>query len=227
MAGEAIELSREKLFETLFIASSTLQELDQERQIRQRFSNAYEELHVLYRRKVEEVHEMATKCFSLHKELEDAQKTISDCDSALKESKRGLAVEKVQFENRLKDLARERARTGQQIQNVLEEEKSARQRVGELEKENGDLAAREALAIQRANELQKYHQAATNIAADQMSSEEMLSKKCKCWQVAAAYTTASPERSPRAAQRRTSERRVRRSNNRNCKGAMKNGDEIQ
>jgi hypothetical protein len=189
-AGEAIEVSRQKLFETRYVASEALQELDQERQIRQRCSDAYKELHVQYERKVDEVFEMTTKCLTLNEELEKAQKAISNYDSTLKEAERGIAAEKAQLEDRIRDIEGRRARIAHQIQNVLEDEQSSRRRVGELEKEkeilireHGEtvnvMAAREALAIQRADELQKgvdkfvqEHQAAMKIAVDRMNAAE-------------------------------------------------------
>jgi DNA repair exonuclease SbcCD ATPase subunit len=248
-AGEAIEVSRQKLFETRYVASEALQELDQERQIRQRCSDAYKELHVQYERKVDEVFEMTTKCLKLNEELEKAQKAISNYDSTLKESERGIAAEKAQLEARIRDLEGRRTRIANHIQNVLEDEQSARRRIGELEKEKENLirehgktinvmAAREALAIQRADELQKgvdkfvqEHQAAMNIAVDRMNSaEEMadaLRKKYERWE---ACPTPSPQQSLRVGKRRKPEpeptqQPVRPSKYRKCKRATKVGDD--
>jgi len=244
-AIEAIEVSRQKLFETRFVASEAIQELDQERQIRQRCSEAYKELHVQYERKVGEMFEMTTKCLTLNEELEKAQKAMSEYDSTLKESERGIAAEKAQLEDRIRDLEGRRTRIAKQIQNVLEDELSARKRIGELENEKESLvrehgktinvmAAREALAVQRADELQKgmdkfvqEHQAAMNIAVDRMNSaEEMadaLRKKYERWE---ACPTPSPEQSAGVGTRRKPEQEpkeqpVRPSKYRRCKRATK------
>ena len=101
---------------------------------------------------------MTTKCLTLNKELEKAQKAISNYDLTLKEAERGIAAEKAQLEDRIRDIEGRRARIVHQIQNILEDEQSSRRRVGELEKEKEILireyretvnvmAAREALAI--------------------------------------------------------------------------------
>lgn len=150
-AGEAIETSRQKLFETRFVASSALQELEQERQIRQRCSDAYKELHIQYGRRVDEMHKMTTKCMSLHKELEESQNTISGYES----TKRGFAAEKVQLEDTVKDLEMKRAETAQQIQIVLDRETRARGRIERLEKEIHERVTRDSLALQKVEQLEK------------------------------------------------------------------------
>jgi chromosome segregation ATPase len=123
------------LFETRFVASSALQDLEQERQIRLRCSDAYKELHVQYGRNVAEMHEMTTKCVSLHKELEESQKTLSDYESSFEEFKRRA----VENEDRIGDLERRRVETAKQIEVVIDRDNSARKRIDELEKERGDL----------------------------------------------------------------------------------------
>jgi chromosome segregation ATPase len=174
------------LFETRFVASSALQDLEQERQVRQRCSDAYKELHVQYRRNVAEMHEMTTKCVSLHKELKESQKTLSHYESSFEEFKRRAAENK----DRIGDLERGRVETTKQIKVVIDRDNSARKRIDELEKERGDLIqghraaisvrmARECLAKQRIDELQegvdaliREHQAVMNIAIDRMNSAE-------------------------------------------------------
>ena len=54
--------------------------------------------------------EMTTKCLTLNKELEKAQKAISNYDLTLKEAERGIAAEKAQLEDQIKDIKRRRVR---------------------------------------------------------------------------------------------------------------------
>ncbi|KAH8653963.1 hypothetical protein BGZ60DRAFT_519459 [Tricladium varicosporioides] len=154
-AGQTIEVARQRLFETRFVASSAMQELEQERQVRQRCSDAYKELHVQYGRKVTELHEMTTKCISLHKELEESQETVSNYNSDFKEYERRVTAEKAQLEDRIRDSEGGRVETAQQMQVVLEDRNSARGRVDELEKELNKTLAREALALQKFDEQEK------------------------------------------------------------------------
>ncbi|KAL5316318.1 hypothetical protein ACEPPN_015363 [Leptodophora sp. 'Broadleaf-Isolate-01'] len=243
-AGEAIEVSRQKLFETRCVASSVMQELDQERGVRLRCSDTYKELHFQYRKKVTEVHEMTTKCLSLHKELDESQRVISNYDSAFKESEHRVAAEKSQFEDRIRDLEGRRAETAKQVQIVLDRENSAWKRIEELEKEREDLAeehraainvrvARESLAEQRVNELQKGmdelirdHQAAMKITVDRMNSAEQkvdefrkIISKSEHREVA-----TTPEYFPGVGKRlrlETKQQRGRPSRHRKCKDAPK------
>lgn len=150
-AGEAIETSRRNLFETRMLASSALHELEQERQNRQRCFDGYNKLNDQYRRRVEEVHEMTKKCVSLHKELEESQKMISNYES----TGRDVAAEKVQLENRANDLERHTADLAQTIRVMLDREAWARRKIEELEEEITKGVARECLAVQKANELEK------------------------------------------------------------------------
>jgi chromosome segregation ATPase len=143
------------LFETRFVASSALQELDQERQVRHRCSDAYNELHIQYGRKVAELHEMTTKCLSLHNQLEEAQNTISDYNSTFKESESRVAAEKAQLEDTIKDLEERRAKRAQQIQAMIEDGNSARRKIDELEKELNKTLAREGPALQKIDKLEK------------------------------------------------------------------------
>ncbi|KAF8862746.1 hypothetical protein BDZ45DRAFT_686574 [Acephala macrosclerotiorum] len=243
-AGEAIEVSRQKLFETQFVASSAMQELEQERGVRQRCSDAYKELHVQYGRKVTELHEMTTKCLSLHKELDESQGVISNYDSAFKESEHRVAAEKSQFEDRIRDLEGRRVETAKQIQIVLGRENSAWRRIEELEKEREDLVeehraainvrvARESLAEQRINELQKgvdelvrEHQAAMNITVDRMNSaEQKVDEYRKIIGTSEHREVAtSPEYFPGVGKRlrlETKQQRGRLSKHRKCKDAPK------
>jgi len=235
-------VSRQKLFETRYVASEALQQLDQERGIRQRCAEAYNELHIQYERKIDEVLDMTKKCFAVNEELEKAQKAISNYDLTLKESQRGIAAEKAQLEDRIHDLEGRRVCIANQIQNVLENERSARQRIGELETEKQNMirehettismmAAREALAIQRTDEIQKgvdtfmqEHQAAMDTAIDRMNSAEQIAdtlrKKYERWE---ACPTPSPEQSlrRRKPEPETKLQPVRPSKHRKCKGARK------
>lgn len=241
-------MSRQKLFETRFVASSALQDLEQERQVRQRCSDAYNELHVQYGRTVAEMQEMTTKCVSLHKELEESQKALSDYGSSFEESKRRAA----ENEDRIRDLERRRAETAKQIQVVIDRDNSARKRINELEKERGDLiqghrtaisvrVARECLAEQRIDELQEgvdaliqEHQAAMNITIDRMNSAEQKVGELRKiistseHQVASTCLTPSPEQSPGAVKRPRSETKQqggRPPKHRKCKDATTMGEE--
>jgi DNA repair exonuclease SbcCD ATPase subunit len=237
------------LFETRFVASSALQDLEQERQVRQRCSDAYKELHVQYGRNVAEMHEMTTKCVSLHKELEESQKTLSDYGSTFEESKHRAA----ENEDRIRDLERKRAETAKQIQVVIDKDNTARKRIDELEKEKGDLiqghraaigvrVARECLAEQRIDELQEgvdaliqEHQAAMNITIDRMNSAEQkvgefrkIISTSKHQEVASTCLTPSPEQSPGAVKRprlETKQQGGRPSKHRKCKDATTIGQE--
>jgi hypothetical protein len=242
-------VSRQKLFETKFVASSALQDLEQERQVRQRCSDAYKELHVQYGRKVAEMHGMTTKCVSLHKELDESQKTLLDYRSAFEESKRRAA----ENEDRIRDLERRRAESAKQIQVAIDRDNSARTRIDQLEKEMRDLiqvhgatisvrVARECLAEQRIDELQEgadiliqQHQAAMNITVDRMNSAEQKVEEFRKiigtfehWEGASACLTPSPEQSPGAVKRprsETKQHRGRPSKHRKCKDATKMGEE--
>jgi DNA repair exonuclease SbcCD ATPase subunit len=248
-AGDSIEVSRQKLFETRFVASSALQDLEQERQVRQRCSDAYKELHVQYGRNVAEMHEMTTKCVSLHKELEESQKTLSHYESSFEEFKRRAA----ENEDRIGDLERRRVETAKQIEVVIDRDNSARKRIDELEKERGDLIqghraaisvrmARECLAEQRIDELQegvdaliREHQAAMNIAIDRMNSAEQkvgefrkIISTSEHQEVASTCLTPSPEQSLGALKRPSSETKQqggRPSKHRKCKDATTMGEE--
>jgi chromosome segregation ATPase len=116
-----------------------------------RGSDAYKELHVQYGRRVEEVHEMTTKCLSLHKELEEPQNKISNYES----TQRSVAAEKGELEDRVKDLETKGAERAQKIQIVLDRETWARNRIEELEKEVNKRVARECLALQKVDEMEK------------------------------------------------------------------------
>ncbi|KAH8792207.1 hypothetical protein F5882DRAFT_376763 [Hyaloscypha sp. PMI_1271] len=248
-AGESIELSRQKLFETRFVTSSTLQDLEQERQVQQRCSDTYKELHDQYGRNVTEIHEITTKCVSLHKELEESQNTLSDYGSSFEEFKRYATKN----EDRISDLEKRRVETIKQIQVVIDRDNSARKRIDELEKERGDLiqehreaisvrVARECLAEQRIGELQEgvdaliqEHQAAMNIAIDRMNSAEQkveefrkITSRSGHQEVASTCLTPSPEQSPGAVKRLRSETKQqggRPFKHRKCKDATTMGEE--
>jgi hypothetical protein len=247
MAGESIEVSRQNLFETRFVASSALQDLEQERQVRQRCSDAYKELHVQYERKVAEMHEMTAKFGSLHKELEESQKTTSDYRSAFEEYKRRAS----ENGDRVKDLEGRRVEAAKQIQVAIERDISARMMIDELEKEREDLiqghraaisvrVARECLAEQRIDELQEgadiliqEHQATMNITVGRMHSAEQKVEEFRKiigtfehWEVDS--TCLTPEQSPGAVKRprsETKQQRGRPSKHRKCKDATKMRDE--
>jgi chromosome segregation ATPase len=142
--GQTIETTRQRLYETRFIADTAQQELEQERHIRQQCSDAYKEAHVQYGKKAGEAHEMATKCMSLHKELEESQITISNYESAFKKFENSIASGKMQLEDTAKDL--ERRTSELQI---------AMKRIQELEKEVDKAVARECLAEETVSELEE------------------------------------------------------------------------
>jgi len=233
MAGESIEVSRQNLFETRFVASSALRDLEQ--------------VHIQYERKVAEMREMTAKFGSLHKELEESQKTTSNYRSAFEEYKRRAS----ENENRIKDLEGRRVEAAKQIQIAIDRDTSARRMIDELENEREDLiqghraaisvmVARECLAEQRIDELQEgadiltqEHQATMNITVGRMNSAEQKVEEFRKiigtfehWEVDS--TCPTPEQSPGAVKRPRSEtiqQRGRPSKHRKCKDATKMGDE--
>jgi chromosome segregation ATPase len=161
--GQTIETTRQRLYETRFIADTAQQELEQERHIRQQCSDAYKEVHVQYGKKAAEAHEMATKCMSLHNELEESRITISNYESAFKQFENSIASRKLQLEDTAKDL--ERRTSELQI---------AMKTIQELEKEVNNATARECLAKKTVSELEE-ERARLNLALqrfDGMEEEE-------------------------------------------------------
>jgi chromosome segregation ATPase len=142
--GQTIEKARQRLYETSFVADTALQELEQERHIRQQCSDAYKETHAQYGKKVGELHEMKTKCMSLHKELEDFQKKTSNYKSAFKEFESSIAAGKVQLEDTAKDVERKTS-----------ELQVAMKRIHELEKEVSKALTRECFAKEKDGKLEE------------------------------------------------------------------------
>ncbi|PVH72505.1 hypothetical protein DL98DRAFT_520426 [Cadophora sp. DSE1049] len=143
-AGQTIETTRQRLYETRFVADSALQELEQERHVRLQCSDAYKEAHVQYGKKAAEAQEMAAKCGSLHKELEESQMTISNYELAFKGFENSIASGKLQLEDAAKDV--ERRTSELQI---------AMKRIQGLEKEVNKAVARECLAKTTVSELEE------------------------------------------------------------------------
>lgn len=159
-AGQAIEATRQKLYETRFIADTALQELEQERHIRQQCSDAYKEAHVQYGKKVGEVHDMANKCMSLHKELEKSQETISNYQSTFENLENSIASGKVQLEESAKEVERKTS-----------ELQIAMTRIQGLEKEVNKAVAKECLTKKRVNELEE-EKAHLNLALQRVDGLE-------------------------------------------------------
>lgn len=158
-AGQTIETTRQRLYETRFVADSALQELEQERHVRLQCSDAYKEAHVQYGKKAAEAQEMAAKCVSLHKELEESHMTISNYESAFKNFENSITSGKVQLEDTAKDL--ERRTSELQI---------AMKRIQELEKEVNKTIARECLAKKTVSELEK-ERAHLSLDLDELEEE--------------------------------------------------------
>ena len=87
---------------------------------------------------------MTTKYMSLHEELKDCQKTISNYKSAFKEFESSIAAGKVQ----LKDIAKDVEKRTSELQIVIK-------RIQELEKEVNKAVARECLAKKKVGELEE------------------------------------------------------------------------
>ncbi|MAD85146.1 MAG: hypothetical protein CL912_19470 [Deltaproteobacteria bacterium] len=244
-AGQTIETTRQRLYETRFVADSALQELEQERHVRLQCSDAYKEAHVQYGKKAAEAQEMAAKCVSLHKELEESHMTISNYESAFKNFENSITSGKVQLEDTAKDL--ERRTSELQI---------AMKRIQELEKEVNKTIARECLAKKTVSELEK-ERAHLSLDLDELEEEredaaqkhwarinEMIAREALAEQKIAeqrqemeeliqelqAATTMATDRLNHAegkpgAKRAANPARGRTSKYRKCKDARKVGDE--
>jgi chromosome segregation ATPase len=75
-AGMTIEISRKKLRDNQTAINAYDEMLKRERETRLKWSQSYDELYQQHGRTLADLSNMATKCLSLHKELEQAQETI-------------------------------------------------------------------------------------------------------------------------------------------------------
>ena len=172
-------MARKTIFDTTFIASSIQQDLEQEQQIRHRYSDAFDDLCIRY-------NQLTTKNLSLSKEAEQSKKTLSEYRFAFEE----LKLRATDNEDKILDLEMKRAETAKNIQVVIDKNNSTAERIEELEKEKADLiqryqaeitmrVAREGLAARRFDELQEgvdimvqEHQAAMNVATNRLKHAE-------------------------------------------------------
>jgi hypothetical protein len=148
-AGQIIELSRQKLFETRHFATSAGRELEQERQALKQCSEADIGLYIQYGKNLVELHETTTRCLSLHHELGENQDLAKGKIQELEKERQHLKqehwaeiTERTALESlaqeKINELEKERQRLNQEhwaeITKRTALESLAQEKIGELEK---------------------------------------------------------------------------------------------
>lgn len=193
-AGMTIETSRKKLRDNQAAISAYDEMLKKERETRLKCSQAYEELYQQHGRTLADLSNMATKCLSLHKEIEQAQETIHTYKMTFGECERRLsnrtapgdvkdrdmdqadwdmvepAIEQLQA--RIRDLEDEKATMIREHESALI---NAAERIGAAERRLNELA-KEKAAMVREHESALIN-AAERIGATDRKLDELATEK--------------------------------------------------